>query len=567
MVKLDIIKLEKQIIEFCSRAQSSSKITAIAITGGGYSPKNDTKSFLEILVVNDKLSPKIMSYIKSFNETTALIVTVDKWFFERDIETGFLGEAIAGKLVFPYTTLYGSSYLHEKEITLKKRLILEMLEDLSYNYPELTYKILIKPQYFLYETISLRIKFFPLLIGVFNFISEGKLNESEALKGYNEALNLLETENIISFTNGLVSISKKFVTQSQDPKKRLINLSKNASRTLFSTIFGIIPQIMNLLQNAQHIALLKIPLNRRNQYPTRKIFIEPQKYVLFPTTGGLISLADKVDIKGFAKKMLLNGADFNSIKVEPYGGMLNDLFLIHFSNQGENKKILVKRFKDWSGFKWFPLYLWSFGTRSFSVLGHARLAKECAANEFLRCDGFNVPKILAISNVERLIFMEFIEGKDLSQTLKQIAMTGNQEEINIELSKIEQAGEIFAKVHAHNMTLGDTKPENVLINPEGKIYLIDFEQSTEDGDKAWDIAEFLYYSGHYLQQLYAPDNKVKAQLIADAFIRGYLSGGGNVNNIKKAADNKYTRIFSVFTLPVVLKTISNACKNAKATHL
>ncbi len=124
----------------------------------------------------------------------------------------------------------------------------------------------------------------------------------------------------------------------------------------------------------------------------------------------MVSLSDKIDLKGFAQKMLLKEENANT-KVELLGGMLNDVYLISaIDSRGENK-VLAKRFKDWSGLKWFPLTLWSFGARSFAVSGQARLAKESAINEFLRSEGFNVPKILHVSNAERIVFMEYIDRR------------------------------------------------------------------------------------------------------------------------------------------------------------
>ncbi len=64
--------------------------------------------------------------------------------------------------------------------------------------------------------------------------------------------------------------------------------------------------------------------------------------------------------------------------------MLNDVYLIKAHGNGGETKVLAKRFKDWSGFKWFPLTVWSLGARPFAITAQARLAKECAINEFLR---------------------------------------------------------------------------------------------------------------------------------------------------------------------------------------
>ena len=239
---------------------------------------------------------------------------------------------------------------------------------------------------------------------------------------------------------------------------------------------------------------------------------------------------------------------------------MNDVYLIKAYANGEEKKVLVKRFKDWSGFKWFPLSMWAFGAREFAVLGRSRLARECTISDFLRCEGFNVPKILHVSHSERLVFMEYIEGENLSSAIKRIAAASGRQKIDDDLAKIEQVGELFAKVHALNVTLGDTKPENVIVDPDGKIYLLDFEQASHDGDKSWDIAVFLYYSGHYLQPWYSNG---KAESIAKAFVSGYLKAGGDVKTVKKAAASKYTRIFSVFTMPSIMLAMSNVCKKAE----
>jgi tRNA A-37 threonylcarbamoyl transferase component Bud32 len=520
-----------------------------------------TKATLEIVAVIHDFQPRLMSYLKILDGRAVIVFAVDQWVFERDAERGFLGEAFAGTLVFPYTALYGKDYLHEHEIVLKKRLILESLENLILSFPELSYRIYIKPQYFMYEVILNRVRVFPpLAYSLSNFTKGASTKNTKAvLQGYMEALKQLEAEKKVIMSDGYVRIPKKFVDESQNPRVRFINLSKNAPRTLFTSFFKVFPQMMNFFsQNTETFLNLQRLTMKKNAYPSRE-FVDPQKYVFVPTAKGLVSLSDRVSIEVFARKVLLNGEN-GEIKFEPVGGVLNDVYLIKAYANGVEQKVLVKRFKDWSGFKWFPLSLWSFGARTFAVLGRYRLAKECAISEFLRCEGFNVPKILHVSHNERLIFMEFIEGEDLNNAIKRIATSNGTERIEKELSDIRKVGEIFAQVHSLNIALGDTKPENAIVAPNDEIYLLDFEQASHNGDKAWDIAEFLYFSGHYLQPL---SGTGKAEAIADAFISGYLKGGGDVNIIRKAGAAKYTRVFSIFTLPSVILAMSNACKKAK----
>ncbi len=156
--------------------------------------------------------------------------------------------------------------------------------------------------------------------------------------------------------------------------------------------------------------------------------------------------------------------------------------------------------------------------------------------------------------------MEYIEGENLSYAVKRIAAAEANNSTEVDLQLIAQVGTIMAKVHAHNVSLGDTKPDNFLIKRDGTIYLIDFEQATQGGDNAWDIAVFLYYCGHYLQPFYSNG---KAEAIAKAFIDGYQKGGGNVDDVRKAGSTKYQRVFSIFTMPAIILSISNVCKKAK----
>jgi serine/threonine protein kinase len=110
------------------------------------------------------------------------------------------------------------------------------------------------------------------------------------------------------------------------------------------------------------------------------------------------------------------------------------------------------------------------------------------------------------------------------------------------------------------VSLGDTKPENILVDRKGELYLTDLEQAGRNGDRAWDVAEFLYYSGHYISP-FAVASRV--ELMAKAFIAGYLQAGGNIKAVKNAGNTKYTKVFSVFTFPHVMLILSNACRKAE----
>ncbi|MCW4005636.1 MAG: AarF/UbiB family protein [Candidatus Bathyarchaeota archaeon] len=553
--------LNQQIQEFSKHIAGSNPITAIAVSDSSAGTLN-VKGTLQVLLVIHDFQSRLMNYPKIMTGKNVLVFAVDQWIFERDVDRGFLGEAFASFLLFPYDSLVNAPYLEQHEIVLKKRLILELLENLVISYPELSYQIHIKPEYFMYEALLNRVRIFPpLSYGISEFLSGNVENQKvlTVLQGYLKALQLLESEEQIRFKQDYILISKKFLSEHTTPKTYLIQASKNMPRALFSSIFGLFPQMLNFFtQNTEALLKLQIP-PWKTEFNSNRQFINPQRYVYAPTAQGLVSLADKVDIQTFAQKVLLDGS-YSKIKIEDFGGVLNDVYLIRaFNDVGVEKKILVKRFKDWSSFKWFPLSVWSIGARSFAVLGRSRLAKECAIGELLERKGFNVPKVLYVSTKERLVFMEFIDGETLNNGIKRIANAQNSQDMEKDLEVIKQVGEVYAKIHSLNVALGDTKPENIMVTKQGTLYLLDFEQATRGGNKSWDIAEFLYFSGHYLPA----NSENKAQKISQAFIDGYLQAGGEINTIRKAGAPKYTRVFSVFTIPSILRTMSNTCKKTQ----
>jgi tRNA A-37 threonylcarbamoyl transferase component Bud32 len=553
--------VEREILAVSRRLAGSASIVAISLFDMPPAEASHAKMAIQVVVVIHDFQPKLMSYVKVLDGRSLIIVAVDQWVFERDVERGFLGEATSGMLVFPYVAIVGKEYLTAQELILKKRLVLEMLENLVLSFPELSEGIHIKPEYFMYEVMLNRVRVFPPLAfcmsGVMCNPREDQNNS--VLQGYVKALETLQQEKKILFIDGYVMIPKKFVSQSNNPRTRFISLTRNAQRSIFTSVFEAFPQLLNFLsKNTEAVLKLQKPLWGLVPDETRH-FIDPQKYVFVPTSKGLVSLADRVSMEVYARKMLLNG-NKGTVRFKPMGGVLNDVYLIKVDSAVEGeKKVLVKRFKDWSGFKWFPLSMWALGARAFAVLGRTRLEKECAISEILRSEGFNVPKVLHISHSERLLFMEFIEGENLIQAIKRIAAS-HRTRCDKELSMIAMVGETMAKVHDLNVALGDTKPENVIINPEGKAYLIDFEQAARGGDKSWDIAEFLYFTGHYLPPL---NTDSKAEAVADAYISGYLKGCGDPKVVRHAGAPKYTRVFSIFTAPAVIVAMSNACKNTQ----
>ncbi len=380
--------------------------------------------------------------------------------------------------------------------------------------------------------------------------------KKSAMLGYLEALDKVEKEGAIRFSDGCVRICRDFLTQVEGKKARFVNLFRTAQRTLFSSFLGAFSKTLAFVSQSKEM-FLKVQGGIFGNSRLVNQLEDPHRYLYIPTSRGLVPLSDSTDVEAFARKVLSSDEEV-VIEINKLGGVLNDVYLVSVFEKNEEKKVVVKRFRDWSSFKWFPLNLWTLGTRTFAVSGRSRLERECSINHELHNRGYDVPKILYVSHVERLVFMEHVEGEKLDKIVRRIVNSQTDEEAKAALTVISKVGERFAEIHTLGIALGDTKPENIMVRKENReICLLDLEQASRSGDNAWDIAEFLYYAGHYIPPFAGTR---AAETIAKAFVEGYLSAGGDIKLIRRAGNPKYTKVFSVFTLPHIMLAISNICR-------
>ncbi len=110
--------------------------------------------------------------------------------------------------------------------------------------------------------------------------------------------------------------------------------------------------------------------------------------------------------------------------------------------------------------------------------------------------------------------------------------------------------------HQLEVALGDTKPENFIVERNGRITLVDLEQGKFKGDYSWDVAEFLYYSGHY----WLTHGKALRDYV-ESFIEGYLEQG-SARVLKSASSPRYVRVFSLWTPPNTLYGINKTLHEA-----
>ena len=548
-------ELKKATFNLCKQIAASRELVATCLYGPYVCGYEHEKSEVNVLLVISGFRPTLKSYRKPLNGIDVLILTVERGTFEKDVKAGWLGEFAADKVLVPYEPLFNEEYLSCQEVLLKRRIVWELLENIVLGFPESSHELIIKPEYFLHKTIMQRSKLFPPI--TFRFLNMlrndvKERNVKQMMQGFSQTLKELAEEKWITFSDEHVKITRKFIHAIKRRKIRVPSFLRSAQRAAFFHVFSVLPKMTSPLQREEEI-FMETHRGFRNEDFTLRLE-DPKKYLFMPTPLGPVPLSDETTIEEFVRKNVPSG-EMANIKISELGGVLNTAYLLSFRRNHEEHKIVVKKFKDWLGFKWFPLALWALGTKSFAVLGQSRLEREYALSQFLHSQGWPVPRVLYISLKERLIFKEFVEGENLSKIIQRLLVS--KEKAAEEVALIKAVGRRIAEAHRLGVALGDCKPENVIVTKDWTPYFVDLEQASRDGNQAWDVAEFLYYSGHYVSTIAPAD---AAELVAKEFIEGYLEAEGKKGTIKKAGSAQYTKVFSIFTPLHVILAISNLCK-------
>ncbi len=551
-------KLEGEILDVCE--DIASPVDAACLYGPRLYGRTSNNGEIKVLIVTSSRQPLLRSHKRKVAGVSASFLVIDRENFERDAEQGTLGELAVENIFTPYKPFINKDYLWRQEVMAKKRIISGLLDNLVLEFPEVCYDLYVRPEYFIYETMTRMASLFPpLTYGLINMLRGESKEENvrSMMKGIKKALaELAEEEKITLHRGGYVRIRKDYIETVKARRANLADIFRSFRKEVLHQVLRVFPRLT-----------LSVPKDQETYATTlarfRNIFEEPvfkledsKRYLFVPTPLGLVALSDKTSIEGFVRKAVPKGKAL-SIGIDRIGGVLNSVYLVKFEGEDEEQHVVVKRFKDWYGLKWFPLALWAIGTRGFSVLGKSRLEKEYAINRFLSTQGMHVPKILYVSPNERLIFEEYVEGLNLVEILKNLSSKKIAAE---EAGRIlKEVGKTLAKVHKAGVALGDCKPENIVITRNGSVYILDLEQASRGGNQVWDIAEFLFYTGHYFPSI---TSREAVKLVTTEFVKGYLEAGGSPTNVGKASSARYVKVFSIFTPPHVLITISNCLKQS-----
>ena len=527
----------------CQEISGDSPIAAICLYGsraGGYARSD---SDFDVILVLEGYREGLSFHPRKVGAISAAVLAVDRELFELDMRKGHLGEFICARLLGPYLALENADFLKKIEIQAKKRIIQEELRDLVIEYQEISHGLIVDPTYFALSRLRKRARHYPAVLHSYkNMLRQDvrSKNLKSVLEGYEIGLQDLCKAGLLRFENGMIMLQEKFIDKilSRRSFERVVNVVEISQRVFRSYLaYGrsriggvelILDEIGQLLRRGSQ-------LDSSNEHAE-----DPKSHLFLQTSTGMVNLNEQSSIIDIALK-LRPGA---RVAITPMAGVLNDVYLVSVGQE----HLVAKRYTDWFTLKWFTINLVTLGTKKFSVMGKSRLANEYGMNRILSAEGIPVPEIVHVNIPQRMLLEKYVDGENVASLVKQVSSTDQLSAREYE--RAIEIGRALARVHSVDVTVGDSKPENFVVSQDGKVYSLDLEQASKKGDKAWDLSEFLFYSGHYSPLMTQGLNQ-----FIDGFIMGYLERG-EPNALRRAAGVNYMKVFSIWTAPPVIFRIA-----------
>lgn len=494
------------------------------------------------MAICDGYSEGVRSYLRIIDRNEVRYLLVEKELIDSDIRKGSLGDFLTDKLLYPYSALRNTEYLDQLALQLRTRIIHEQIQDLVFEYGEMSRGLVINPEYFALARMRTRARIFTPSMGDYLRLLDPPVREAniatlraafmEAFQGLRGKVVELEADNILLLE---AAIDENLKNRASG---QVVNILKQSQKAFYSyltkgrTIFPSLDLLTRELYEPFRLMTNPDPVRRNPE--------DPKNFLYLKTTTGLVSVNEQSSLEETVSRIRPSRA----ITIVPLAGVLNEVFLV---TSGRDQ-FVAKKFTDWHGFKWFTLNLVSFGSKLFSVSGKARMTNEYGINRYLAKRRLNVPEIVHVSMNERILLEDYIPGEPMNQSITRMVNQTVLEASEIHIAEL--LGETLAKIHEIGVSIGDSKPEN-FVSSNGIIFTVDLEQAGKNGDYAWDIAELLYYSGHYCRSA-APTGGLVEMM--KAFLRGYQKRGDEAE-LRKAAGVRYAKVFSIWTpAPILLET-------------
>lgn len=516
-------------------------VIAVCVYGSHVAGYARPDSDYDVIAVLRKYTAKIgYKYVRE--PLLCSILAVEKGILYDDARKSWLGEFVAGRFLNVYEPLLGKEFLEEVEIEYKKRVILEILSEFNGKFQPLMDLIKFPLEYFLFEKLRRRMQFYPPAAYSYTKTYGGTFRDKNigySLEGFRKAaLELSREKSCITLQDNILRVSDPNSFSRMGKVKAIVEETKRDITSYATHIYCGRVGVSIILEE------LKSKIERHGKIEPLEDLKHPSAYLNIPE--GKLIVNEKNWVERVAEYLEL-GKDY-SYRVEKIGGygidkLVNVARKYVFTSGEKVCEVVVKRFKDPRNIKWAVLALATLADIRFEVLPLKRMANEYRMVLEFRKAGFNVPKIYAVDLDRVQLITEYIVGENVGKLIK-----------DGKIEHLIKVGEEIGRLHSIGYVLGDAKPDNMIIS-EDRIYFTDLEQAKVNGDRVWDIVEFLNYSVAFS---FDTENAWK---IANLFSKGYLKFG-RIEDLKEVKDTKYSLIFKPLIPPQVSKSIASGIDEA-----
>ncbi len=495
----------------------------------------------DLLAVCESYANGLRAHLRVIDGHEIRFLIADRGLLESDITKGTLGDFLTEKFLYPNHALVNGDYLEKVNLQAKTRVVKEEARDLVVEYGEMCRGLVAKPEFFGISRMRKRARvFLPSMADYLSLLDASVSQQNVSiLHGSFKAAILEMKGDVIELEGEYVTFQDSAIDKwlRDRASEQAVNILRQSQRAFYSyltkgrSIYLSLDLLARELSDPLRAGLDPALAGRKP--------VNPKDYLYLRTSEGLATFNETASFEDIVAKLRPG----RPITISPLAGVLNEVVLVTVGKE----QFVAKKFTDWHGFKWFTLNLVSFGSKIFAVSGKTRMTNEYGINRYLAKKGLRVPLIIHVNLKQRILVEQYVAGTVLSDFATRAA---NQAILTESESRIAKSlGETLARIHSVGVSVGDSKPENFVAS-DGDIFTVDLEQAGKRRDFAWDIAELLFYAGHYSAST-SPTRGLSRMV--EAFTEGYLLKG-QATELRQAATLRYVKAFSFWTpAPVILE--------------
>ncbi len=475
-------------------------------------------------------------------QTSALVV--DESVLREEAIKSSSKEFVVGRFLNVYEPMINAELLRSVEFDYKKRIIVEELIEIQSEYGSFSSNLILPYEYFLFDKLHKRAIIYPE--ANYSFAStyacaNRKENIEFAVRGFRKAAESLASSGIVKSSHESIRIVPGAV-RTNVLSKIITLLSPSKESTSQPTGKGY-----DVLTGAGVIRTEACAGtgSKRGEVESPVELDRPKK-LLRLEEGVVFDDASKIN-EELARLSGLHGT--YTFKVKKKGEVYTSTHLLEISSHGKRVEYILKSVPDLKSVKWALLNLWAFTGKKFNMTPFSRLQREYEGAKRLRGLGIGTHCIVGIAPDQKILVTKYVEGVPLSKFVEKIT-SGK----STDTKYVEKYARALAKLHRAGLVYGDTKAENAFVCQD-EISLFDLEQTVENGDTAWDLAEFLYFSGR------SAVKEEGMKLVADSFLASYRKENG-LRAIAKAKSARYLVPFQPFLAPGMITVVRDSLARA-----